>query len=172
MPLLVYIDQSTENSARPRGTRAGLRAYSVNLYKREHQSGPHAPLLPRRKVPALEVGGQIIRRVRILLPYLGQTELSRATRLPRRYVSSVDGVIGLPDPAGVFSLTVSYSPQTESSLTRAHRQSQKKIRPLLDLLEARLEGRRACGDFSVVDCAYAPGSPSLTSMSTRGSPTT
>ena len=133
----------------------------VNLYNREHQSGPHASLLPRKKVPALEVDGQIIHESGAILLYLAQNhglwpedQLERFDATSLLFMESS----AFQDLAGVFFFNRVVLPANgvkpdEDRIAKA----KKKIRPLLNLLEARLEDREwLCGDFSVIDCAYAP----------------
>lgn len=133
---------------------------TVDLYRREHKSGELAERLPRRKVPVLEVAGTSIHESGAILTWLGQNhglwpedEASQADALSLLFLEGS----AFQDPASAFFWDRVVLPRigAERNLERLEK-ARKKARPILDMLEARLEDREwLCGDLSVVDCAYA-----------------
>jgi glutathione S-transferase len=152
----------------------------VDLYRGEHRKGDVASALPRKKVPVLEVDGASIHESGAILVWLGLNRglwpsdpVAQADALSLLFMESA----AFQDPASTFFWDkvvlprIGGDPQPER-LEKAR----KKIRPLLDLLEERLATREwLCGDFSVVDCAYAAwltvvdldGHPRLTDLMAR-----
>jgi glutathione S-transferase len=136
----------------------------VDLYTGQHRKGPLADRLPRKKVPVLEVGGATIHESGAILLWLGLNHGlwpsepdAQADAMSLLFLESS----AFQDAASAFFWNkvvlprIGADPQPER-LAKAR----KKVRPLLDILEARLEQQDwLCGELSVVDCAYAAWLP-------------
>ncbi|MEE2828338.1 MAG: glutathione S-transferase family protein [Myxococcota bacterium] len=139
---------------------------TVDLYKGMHRKGESAERLPRRKVPVLEVDGASIHESGAILAWLGRqhglwpnTPAEEGEALSLLFLESS----AFQDPASAFFWDRVVLPRIgaqrdEERLAKAR----KKLNPLLDILEGRLESRNwLMGEFSVVDCAYAAWLPVL-----------
>ena len=132
----------------------------VDLYKGLHRKGELAEKLPRKKLPVLEADGVTLHESGAILLWLGtnyglwptQPE-AQADALSLLFMESA----AFQEPASAFFWDKVVLPRVGAT-PRPERveKARKKIRPQLDLLEERLESSEwLCGDFTVVDCAYA-----------------
>ena len=132
----------------------------VDLYKGEHRKGDLAANLPRRKLPVLQTEEMTLHESGAILLWLGQNHglwpddpLAQADALSLLFMESS----AFQEPAGAFFWDKVVLPRigAEPKPERVAK-AWKKIRPLLDILEERLQSRDwLCGELSVVDCAYA-----------------
>lgn len=139
----------------------------VDLAQGEHKQADFLALHPRGKVPALEIDGGVCWESNAALEYLGMRE---GRLWPSEPVGLTEALSLLhmesgafQDQAGVYFYNRVVRPFAgkEGDPERVA-QAAKKIAPLLTVLDDRLDGKDyLLGDFSVVDCAYAPWLPVL-----------
>lgn len=139
----------------------------VNLAEGAHKEPEYLAIHPRGKVPALEVDGTVLWESGAALLYLGERERrlwpgqgsAHATALNLLFMESA----AWQDRAGIYFYNRVVLPfvGTEPDEERIQKAA-KKIRPLLELLSSQLEGSDfLLGDFTLLDCAYAPWLPAL-----------
>ena len=162
------------NSTNPQKVRLALEELSLDyelvhldLAKGEHKQADYLAIHPRGKAPALEIDGGVCWESNAALEYLAFREgklwpqepvgLTEALSLMHMESSAFQ------DQAGVyfFNRVVLARIGKEASPERVAK-AHKKIAPLLTLLNDRLESKAyLLGDFTLVDCAYAPWLPFL-----------
>jgi len=139
----------------------------VDLAARAQKEPPYRQIHPRGKVPALEIDGKVLWESGAALLYLGEREKrlwpsegsKRAVALNLLFMESA---------AWQAQASIYFYNQVVMPLIGREPDEQrmehaaKKIHPLLELLNQQLEGSRyLIGDFSLLDCAYAPWLPVL-----------
>ncbi len=139
----------------------------VDLARGEHKQADYLALHPRGKVPALEIDGGVCWESNAALEYLGMRE---GRLWPSEPVGLTEALSLLhmesgafQDQAGVYFYNRVVRPFAgkEGDPERVA-QAAKKMAPLLTVLDDRLDEKDyLLGDFSVVDCAYAPWLPIL-----------
>ena len=139
----------------------------VDLAKGAHKQANFLALHPRGKVPALEIDGGVCWESNAALEYLGMRE---GRLWPTEPVGLTEALSLLhmesgafQDQAGVYFYNRVVRPFAgkEGDPERVAAAA-KKIAPLLTLLGDRLDGKDyLLGDFTVVDCSYAPWLPIL-----------
>ena len=140
----------------------------VNLRKGEHHTPEFRTISPRGKVPVLTIDGTTLWESGAILTYLGirhggklwpESAAQLATALNLLYLESA----AFQDQASVFFfnrviLPMAGKPGDDARLAKAG----KKIAPLLGLIQDILGAQDyLLGDFSLVDCAFAPWLPVL-----------
>lgn len=140
---------------------------AMDLAKGAHKQADYLAIHPRGKVPALEIDGGVCWESNAALQYLAQRE---GRLWPSEPVGLTEALSLLhlesgafQDLAGVYFFNRVVLPQVgrEGDPARVAKAA-KKLGPLLTLLDDRLEGKDyLLGEFSVVDCSYAPWLPVL-----------
>ena len=139
----------------------------VNLYKRANLEPGFEAVSPRRKLPVFVDEGTAIYESGAILTYLGvrygrlwpEDPATLAQALSLLYTEAA----AFQEPAGAFFWARVILPRVGKTADPERlEKARKKIAPLLTLLERQLEGKEyLLGDFSLVDCAYAPWLPHL-----------
>ena len=132
----------------------------MDMAKGAHKQADYLAINPRGKVPALEIDG-VCWDSNAALEYLAIREsplAQGAGRAHRGALADAHGVERLSEARRVYFfnrvlLPRAGRPADSERLAKAAR----KMSALLTLLDDRLEGRDYLpGDFTLVDCAYAP----------------
>ncbi len=139
----------------------------VDLYAGEQKTDAHLAIHPRGKVPALEIDGTVLWDSNACLAYLALREerlwpsdlQRRAQALNLLFLEAA----AFQDQASNFYFNrvvmrhIGKPPDT-ARMAKA----QTKLAPLYDLLAKQLADREyLLGEFTLVDCAYAPWLPIL-----------
>ena len=139
----------------------------VNLTTRAQKEPGYLDIHPRGKVPALEIDGTVLWESGAALLYLGEREQrlwpssgpDRATALNLLFLES--SAWQAQASAYFYNRVVMPFIGAQPDKSRVEKAS-KKIHPLLDLLDRQLgQSDYLLGEFSLVDCAYAPWLPVL-----------
>ncbi len=139
----------------------------VDLVTGAHKSADFLALHPRGKVPALEIDGGICWESNAALEYLGMRE---GRLWPTEPVGLTEALSLLHMESGAFQNQAGIYFYNRVVLPKAGKQGDpdrvaaaaKKMGRLLTVLEDRLDHKDyLLGDFSVVDCSYAPWLPIL-----------
>ncbi len=139
----------------------------IDLVARAQKEPNYLDLHPRGKVPALEVDGTVLWESGAALLYLGEREQRmwpstgphNATALNLLFLESA----AWQTQASIYFYNRVVLPfiGSEPDPQRIEKAA-KKIHPLLELLNKQLgDSEYLLGDFSLVDCAYAPWLPVL-----------
>jgi len=140
---------------------------SVDLATGEQKRAEFLAIHPRGKVPALEIDGGVCWESNAALEYLGMREqrlwpsepvgLTEALSLLHMESAAFQSEAGTYFFNRVVLPLMGKEGNPEKVAAAA-----KKIAPLLTVLEDRLHGKDyLLGDFTVVDCAFAPWLPNL-----------
>ena len=161
-------------STNPQKVRLALEELSLDyelvamdMAKGAHKQADYLAINPRGKVPALEIDGGVCWDSNAALEYLAIREgrlwpkepvgLTEALSLMHMESSAFQELAGVYFFNRVL-LPRAGRPADSERLAKAAR----KMSALLTLLDDRLEGRDyLLGDFTLVDCAYAPWLPIL-----------
>jgi glutathione S-transferase len=140
----------------------------VDLFSRAHHKPEYAELLPRKKLPALVLeDGVVLWESGAALTWLGQ---STGRLWPESPAEQACALNLLFMESGVFQEVASvffFNRVVLPALGKAGdddriAKAAKKLTPLLKLLDGQLEETPfLMGDFSLVDCAFAPWLPAL-----------
>jgi GST-like protein len=140
--------------------------HHVDLYTGAQKTEEYREIHPRQKVPALEIDGAVVWESDACLAYLGDregrlwpTDVAKANALNWLFLEAG----AFQDLASVFFFNrvvlrrIGKSPDSDR-MAKAHH----KLTKLFDLLAQPLEQQPyLLGNFSLVDCAYAPWLPVL-----------
>ncbi|MGB0590469.1 MAG: glutathione S-transferase family protein [Myxococcota bacterium] len=140
---------------------------SLDLVKGAHKQADYLALHPRGKAPALEIDGGVCWESNAAIEYLAMREGRLWPSEPKALTEALSLMhmesSAFQDLAGVYYFNRVVLPQVgrEGDPERVAKAA-KKLNKLLTVLEDRLEGGDyLLGDFSLVDCAYAPWLPVL-----------
>jgi glutathione S-transferase len=139
----------------------------IDLYQGDHKKPAYLAVSPRGKVPALEIDGGTLWDSGAIIAYLAEREgrlwpsegPGKAEALNLLFLEAST----FQDLAGVFYwnrviMPLIGKPSDEARMAKA----QTKLLPLFQLLQSQLAaGDYLLGDFSLVDCVYAPWLPVL-----------
>jgi glutathione S-transferase len=139
----------------------------IDLYKAEHKTEAYRSISPRGTVPSLEIDGSTLWESNAILLYLGQREqrlwpsdkAKEAKALNLLFMESA--AFQTHASQYYFNRIVMPYIGKEPDLDRIAKAS-KKIRPLLTILAEHLGDQDyLLGEFSLVDCSFAPWLPVL-----------
>lgn len=139
----------------------------LDLAKGAHKQADYLALHPRGKAPALEIDGGVCWESNAALEYLAIRE---ARLWPTEPVGLTEALSlmhmessAFQDLAGVYFFNRVVLPQVgRPGDPERIAKAAKKTAAILTVLDDRLEGRDyLLGDFTLVDCAYAPWLPIL-----------
>lgn len=139
----------------------------INLSKAEHRTEAYATLNPRMKVPTLQVGDAVLWESGAALMYLSKifpqlwpsTAQAEGQALSLLFMESsvFQRHAGTHYWQKVIQPRLGNTPNEDKIKSAAH-----QIQPLLQILKTQLASSDYLfGDFSLVDCAFAPWLPHL-----------
>ena len=161
-------------SPNPQKVRLALEALElpyewieIDLIRGAHRGPDFGEITPLHTVPVLDIDGQRFRQSGTMLAYLGEREgqlwpVTRPGRARGMDLLFIEASI-VQLQAGMSFLNRGILPRIgkegdEERVAKAH----KKLRTSFEVLSTALESRDyLLGDFSLVDCAYAPWLPWL-----------
>ena len=139
----------------------------VDLFSGAHKKSEYLEISPRGKVPALETDGAVLWDSGAILAYLAGREKRLWPGDPSGQAKALNLLFlesgAFQDPAGAFFwervvLPKLGKPGDPERLAKCR----KKLEPLFQILSDHLGDQDyLLGDFSLVDCAYAPWLPVL-----------
>ena len=139
----------------------------VDLFKALQKTDAYKAIHPRQKVPALEIDDTVLWDSGACLAYLALREKRLWPTTPKGQAAALNWLFlessAFQDLASNFFFNrvvmrrIGKTPD-QDRMAKAH----KKLKPLYDMLESQLEHQPyLLGDFTLVDCAYAPWLPVL-----------
>jgi glutathione S-transferase len=139
----------------------------VDLFKAEHKSEDYKAISPRGTVPALEIDGNILWESNSILLYLALREERLWPKDKALQAVALNLLVmeasAFQDQAGQYYFNRIVMPHIgkEGDQERIAKAG-KKLRSLYKILSEQLgEQDYLLGDFSLVDCSYAPWLPVL-----------
>ena len=139
----------------------------MDLVKGAHKQADYLAIHPRGKAPALEIDGGVCWESNAALEYLAVREGRLWPKEPQGLTEALSLMhmesSAFQDLAGVYFFNRVVLPQVgRAGDPERVAKAAKKMAGLLTVLSDRLEGSDyLLGDFTLVDCAYAPWLPVL-----------
>jgi glutathione S-transferase len=139
---------------------------TVDLFKGEHQTDTYRGISPRGKVPALEVDGTVLWESNAILTYLGEREARLWPNEPTQLAKALNLLFleaaAFQDAAGVMFFNRVILPRRGKVADPGRMaKATTQLNSLFRVLMQQFTGPYLLGDFTLVDCAYAPWLPIL-----------
>ena len=135
----------------------------VKLHKREHFEEPIISLNPNKRVPILEVDGQVLWESNAILTYLGEREgrlwpsnlLERSEAMKWLFYESTNLA---PNMGAVWYMDTVGNAMGKEPDEKRYESATKECHRILSILEEHLSEHdwMLGAEFSLVDCAYGP----------------